>query len=44
MRLLLVSTHSKDEFETLSAADYFARHPYSVGAMLCNLAEVQAAP
>ena len=37
MRLLLVSTHRKDEFETLSAADYFARYPYSVGAILFNL-------
>ena len=37
MRLLLVSTHRKAEFETLSAADYFARYPYSVGAILFNL-------
>ncbi|MGI6099555.1 MAG: glycosyltransferase family 4 protein [Lentisphaerae bacterium] len=37
MRLLLVSTHRKPEFETLSAADYFALHPYSVGAILHNL-------
>jgi hypothetical protein len=44
MRLLLVSTHRKAEFETLSAADYFARHPYSVGAILCNLAEARTAP
>jgi hypothetical protein len=44
MRLLLVSTHRRAEFETLSAADYFALHPYSVGAILCNRAEARTAP
>ncbi len=37
MRLLLVSTHRSEEFETLSTEAYFRLYPYSVGAILFNL-------
>lgn len=37
MRLLLVSTHRNEEFETLSTEAYFKLYPYSLGAILFNL-------
>lgn len=40
MRLLLVSTHRKAEFETLPTEAYFKLHPYSVGAILYNLEQM----
>lgn len=36
-RLLLVSSHRKPGFETLSTADFYARYPYSLGAILYHL-------
>ncbi len=39
-RLLLVSSHRKPGFETLSPADFYARYPYSLGAILFHLEQL----